>query len=106
MFSAMLVAIFLMFAGDVVWNVSDNATSAVETPAYSLSFAQADSIARDTEPHAVIVGDTTLTNYQGSVAYAVPMDAGVIYVEANTGRILANMTMGAMGAGKSEKINQ
>lgn len=106
MFSSMLVAIVLMFAGDVVWNFFDDTTSAVETTTYAISLTQASSIAHDTEPHAVIAGDATLTSYQGTVAYAVPMNVGMIYVEADTGRILANTTVEVVGVGTSKKTNQ
>jgi hypothetical protein len=96
MFSAMIVAMLLMLVGDVIWDVLFNTPSVAhpsvaQSRAYPISFAEAGVIAQDTAPRAAIIGDPTLTSYEGAVAYAVPMDAGMIYVEATTGRVLANL---------------
>jgi hypothetical protein len=96
MFSATLVAIMLMFVGDVIYNFSGSASSIAQQPTYPISFEQARGIALDTAPRAAIIGAPTLTSYEGAVAYAVPLDAGTIYVEATTGRVLANLASEAM----------
>jgi uncharacterized membrane protein YkoI len=43
-----------------------------------------------------MVGTPTLTSYEGSVVYAVTLDTGTLYVDAKTGRILANMVSEAI----------
>jgi hypothetical protein len=107
MFSAMVVAILLMFVGDVIWSHSSSTAGvaqpvAVQRAAYPISLDQAGIIAQDTAPRATIIGTTTLTNYQGTVAYAVPMDMGSIYVEATTGRILANTVAAATSSSQHD----
>lgn len=98
MFSATIVAIMLMFVGDVIWNLSGGAADVAEQPTYPISLHQASVIAQDTATSATVVGSPTLTSYQGAAAYVVPMDAGTIYVEATTGRVLSN-TVSATAVG-------
>lgn len=43
-------------------------------------------------PRAQLLSSPELVNYQGTVAYEVILDAGVIYVDANTGAVLYNGT--------------
>jgi hypothetical protein len=102
MFSAMAVAVLLLFVGDVIWSHSGTTASGVlpsdtQAPAYAISFDQASVIAKDTAPYAALAGAPTLVSYQGTDAYAVPMDAGMIYVQANTGRVLVNTVAVAVG---------
>ncbi len=99
MFASMLVAIMLMFAGDVVWNVSGG-SSDVTLPSYAISLHQAVVIAGDTAPKAMIIGTPDLVSYEGTVAYMVTLNAGTIYVEATTGRILVNTVSTAMNGGQ------
>jgi hypothetical protein len=90
MFSATLVAIVLMFAGDVIEGISGGMSGSTQPPSYAISARLAGIIAHDTKPKATMVGTPTFTSYAGSPAYAVTLDTGTLYVEANTGRILAN----------------
>ena len=101
--SAMMLAVVLLVVGTVLWSHSGSTASvapATVTTAHvsQLSADQARIIAQDTKPHAVIVGDPTLTTYQGAVAYAVPMDTWTIYVDVTSGRTWWNpATMGQSG---------
>jgi hypothetical protein len=96
MFSATLVAIMLMFAGDVIGSLSGGLIGSTQPPNYPISARLAGIIAQDTEPKATMVGTPTLTSYEGSVVYAVTLDTGTLYVDAKTGRILANMVSEAI----------
>ncbi|MEI7643353.1 MAG: hypothetical protein WCJ55_03495 [Chloroflexales bacterium] len=98
MFSATIMAIMLMFVGDVIWNVSGGADVA-DQPTYPILARHAVIIAQDTVPGAKIVGTPALSSYEGTAAYAVSLDAGTIYVEATTGRVLVNTVSTAMSGG-------
>jgi hypothetical protein len=98
MFSATLVAIVLMFAGDVIGGISEGMSGSTQPPNYPISARLAGIIAHDTEPKATMVGTPTFTSYEGSPAYAVTLDTGTLYVEANTGRILANTVSQALSS--------
>jgi hypothetical protein len=102
MFSAMIVAIGLMFVGDVIWNISTSTAGVNSSPSYAISFEQAQIIAQDTAPRAALTGAPTLTSYAGTVAYAVPMDIGMMYVEADTGRVLAHGALAATSGAQQE----
>jgi uncharacterized membrane protein YkoI len=102
MFSAMIVAICLMFVGDVIWNISASTAGVNPTSTYAISFDQARIIAQDTAPYEVVASAPTLTTYAGSVAYAVPMEARTIYVEAMTGRVLSNTKVAATSGAQQE----
>jgi uncharacterized membrane protein YkoI len=87
-----------MFVGDVIWGLSGGVASFTQTPEYPISHQEASSIALDTAPSATLAGEPELTSYKGAVAYKVPLDLGTIYVEATTGRILANTAATASDA--------
>jgi hypothetical protein len=94
-FSVMLVALMLVLVGQVILSRSGVAASiadpvAPQSRAYAISSDQASIIAQDNAPRAAVIGTPTLTTIQGSVAYAVSLDVGTIFVEASTGRILVN----------------
>jgi hypothetical protein len=94
-FSLVLVAFMLVLVGEVIFSHSASSASVanpvvVQAPAYPISVDQASIIAQDNAPRAAIIGAPTLTSIQGSAAYAVTLDVGTIYVEATTGRVLAN----------------
>jgi hypothetical protein len=96
LFSATLVAVLLLVVIDVIGSrvsgaASNTQPSVAQPDTYHISFDQAGVIALDHAPTAVIIGTPALTSYQGAVAYAVSMDTRVIYVEASTGRVLANI---------------
>ncbi|MEI6777107.1 MAG: hypothetical protein WCK70_09405 [Chloroflexales bacterium] len=100
MFASMIVAIMLMFAGDVVWNISGDGSDVTQS-SYPITFHQALIIAGDTAPHMTVVGTPDLISYKGTTAYAVTLNTGAIYVEATTGRILLNTVSTAMTGGQS-----
>jgi hypothetical protein len=102
MFSAMVVAIMLMFVGDVVWSISGSTIGSTQQTTYPISFDQASTIAQDTAPKAIVIGTPKLISYQGTVAYVVTFDRGMIYVEATTGRILLNTVSTAMVDGQHD----
>jgi hypothetical protein len=102
-FWAMLMAIALMFASDLVGDIYDSVSSAFQPPieqkqlvivpgSYPISFKNASNIAQDKAPSATVVSEPKLMIYQDTVAYEVTTDLGMIYVEANTGRVIANTT--------------
>jgi hypothetical protein len=102
MFSAMAVAVLLLFVGNVIWSHTGTTAngalpSETHAPAYAISLDQASVIAKDTAPYAALTGAPALVSYQGTEAYAVPMDVGMIYVQANTGRVLLNTMAVAVG---------
>jgi len=102
MFSVVIVIVMLLFVGGLLWNhsnrmVGDVQPSMTQASAYPISLSQASIIAQDTAPHASIIGTPMITSYQGISAYVVPLDAGTIYVEATTGRVLANKVAVAVG---------
>jgi len=49
-------------------------------------------VAAITAPNAKILRLPELVNYQGTVAYEITLDAGVMYVDANTGMLLYDGT--------------
>ncbi|MEI7771061.1 MAG: PepSY domain-containing protein [Chloroflexales bacterium] len=107
MFSAMMVAVVLMFVGDVIWSHTSSTASvaqpgAVQSRAYAISPDQAAIIAQDTAPGATITDAPMLITYQGTVAYAVPMDARTLYVEAATGRVLPDSAVVAASSTQHE----
>ncbi|MEI7769618.1 MAG: hypothetical protein WCI67_06505 [Chloroflexales bacterium] len=102
MFSAMVVAIMLMFVGDMAWNLSGGTIGSVEPATYPISLHQASIIAQDTAPSATLVGTPEIASYHGAVAYVITLDTGRIYVEATTGRILVNTVSTAAASGKTQ----
>jgi uncharacterized membrane protein YkoI len=49
-------------------------------------------IALDAAVGARLLYDPELVNFEGSTAYEVPLDQGMVYVDAQTGDVLANQT--------------
>ncbi|HEX7587767.1 MAG TPA: PepSY domain-containing protein [Anaerolineae bacterium] len=59
-----------------------------EPPKYNVSAEQPTSIALDAEKGAVLVKPAELISFQGTVAYEVTLDRGLVYIDANTGQII------------------
>jgi uncharacterized membrane protein YkoI len=57
-------------------------------PKYTVTPDQAASIAQEAEKGAVLLKQPELVSYQGTVAYEVTLDRGMVYVDANTGKVL------------------
>jgi len=56
----------------------------------NLSAEQAARIAQNAAPNAKITAAPDLVNLQGTAAYEVKLNNGVIYIDANTGAVLYN----------------
>ncbi|OAN42877.1 peptidase [Chloroflexus islandicus] len=65
-------------------------TTAAATPAYPVSVEQAQAIAQANAGGAVLMRAPELVSLQGAPAYEVMFDRGAIYVDAQTGAIVAN----------------
>jgi len=62
------------------------------SPPVSLSAADAAAIALAWAPGSTVVGVPELVIFEGTLAYEVIMDTGVLYIDANTGRVLYDGT--------------
>jgi uncharacterized membrane protein YkoI len=75
-------------------------------PAYPVSADDAGAIALAAEPGTQLTAKPELVDFQGTVAYEVVLDAGKVYVDANTGQILydgvAANKMAQQGGGHGE----
>ncbi len=63
----------------------------------NISATTAWQIAQQAVPGATLNGMPTLVNLQGTVAYRVQLDRGVVYVNATTGQILYNQAPASAG---------
>ncbi len=63
----------------------------------NISATTAGQIAQQAVPGATLNGTPTLVNLQGTVAYQVQLDRGVVYVNATTGQILYNQATALSG---------
>ena len=61
---------------------------ASQQPKYAVTPEQAASIALQAEKGAVLLKQPDLVEYQQAVAYEVTLDRGMVYVDANTGKVL------------------
>jgi hypothetical protein len=59
------------------------------TVTYPVSAEQAGTLALAGSPGTTLAGTPSLVSFQGVVAYEVPLDAGMAYVDATSGQILA-----------------
>jgi len=66
--------------------------SAVEPVPATISPQDAMLVAATLAPRAKILSRPELVNYEGTVAYEVTLDTGLVYVDANTGAVLYNGT--------------
>ncbi len=65
--------------------------AATESPVQAaLSADVAAQIALNVAPGASLTKTPELVNFQGTVAYEVLLDQGAVYVDANSGKVLAN----------------
>jgi len=72
---------------------SDNTAQTVAGPVpATISPQDALMVVATLAPRAKLLSLPELVNYQGTVAYEVKLDAGVVYVDANTGTVLYNGT--------------
>lgn len=67
--------------------------TASAAPAVPVSMEQAAALALQAAPGAVLNGSPRLVSFQGVTAYEVPLDKGLVYVDAQTGQILYNGTL-------------
>jgi uncharacterized membrane protein YkoI len=61
---------------------------ASQQPKYAVTPEQAASIALQAEKGAVLLKQPDLVEYQQAVAYEVTLDRGMVYVDANSGKVL------------------
>ncbi|NNJ10116.1 hypothetical protein EKD04_007235 [Chloroflexales bacterium ZM16-3] len=101
LFFSTLAAIILVFVADGLIILYANLPSMTKQESYNISFQNATVIAQDNEPTATVIGAPTLITYAGTPAYEVMLDRGMIYVEANTGRVLANTARGPISCEQS-----
>ena len=57
-------------------------------PKYNVSPDQAAQIALEAEKGAVLVKPAELISFQGAVAYEVTLDRGLVYIDANSGKVI------------------
>ena len=57
-------------------------------PKYNLTADQAAHLALEAEKGAVLVKPAELISFQGTVAYEVTLDRGLVYIDANSGKVL------------------
>jgi hypothetical protein len=63
-------------------------------PAYPVSAEDAANIALTSAPGAALAQDPRLVNVNGTLAYEVVLDRGVVYVDATSGQVLYNSATG------------
>ena len=64
-------------------------TAQSSTVGYPISAEQAGMLALAGAPGATLTGAPTLVSFQGVIAYKVPLDAGMAYVDATSGQVIA-----------------
>jgi uncharacterized membrane protein YkoI len=83
---------------------------ASQQPKYNVTSEQAASIALQAEKGATLLKQPELVSYQEAVAYEVTLDRGMVYVDANTGKVLYDsavvITVHDGGSGKSGGSNK
>jgi hypothetical protein len=72
-----------------------SATTVAQPATYPVSADQAGTVALASAPGAALSGTPALVSYQGAVVYEVTLDTGLIYVDANSGQVLANTATNA-----------
>jgi len=82
------------------------AQSAAEPVPATISPQDALMVAATLVPRARLLSLPELVNYQGTVAYEVRLDVGVIYVDANTGAVLYNGTAQAQTSAQTRSFRE
>lgn len=85
-----LAAVMLAFAVDGAIIYVVNLPKQAEPQSFSITPGHATTIALDHARDATVIGEPRLIAYGDTHAYKVILDRGMIYVEASTGRVLAN----------------
>ena len=67
-------------------------TAQATAAAFAISPEQAAAIALQAVPGAVLLRLPELVDFQGTMAYEIALDLGMLYIDANTGQILYNGT--------------
>lgn len=91
-FLGTLVAIILAFAVDGLIIYYVNLPQPVNPASFPIKTKNATTIALDHARGAVVIGEPKLVDYGTTYAYEVTLNQGLIYVEASTGRVLADTT--------------
>lgn len=74
---------------------TQDAPSSASSPTYAVSPASAAALALQGAPGARLSRAPELVNFQGVVAYEVPLDRGLVYLDASSGRVLYDGTTAA-----------
>ncbi|MBC8159710.1 MAG: PepSY domain-containing protein [Roseiflexaceae bacterium] len=61
-----------------------------DVPAYAITAGQAEAAALQAYPNATLTRMPEVVDYQGTLAYEVTLDQGTLYVDAQTGTLLAD----------------
>lgn len=69
-------------------------------PQTALNADQASQVALNMAPGARVANPPDLVNFQGTVAYEITLDQGVVYVDANNGRVLSSTLNSFTGSGQ------
>jgi uncharacterized membrane protein YkoI len=83
--------------------VQSQAQATTISPVYVFSAEQAADIALQMAPGAVLLGIPELVNFQGVMAYQVTLNAGIVYIDANSGQVLYNGIVTRASVGSSNK---
>jgi hypothetical protein len=76
----------------VTWQAAPDAATP-PSQSYPVSPEQAAQIALAAVPNAQLLRNPELVDYNGTVAYEVALDAGNMYVDANSGQLLNTLTV-------------
>lgn len=72
--------------------------TAGQADTFPVSSDQAGSIALSSAPGAAITGAPMLVTYQGAIVYEVPLDSGMVYVDATSGQVVGDTATSAATA--------
>lgn len=75
---------------------------AASTISTKLNPDQAAQIAMNTSSRSTLTATPELVNYQGIVAYEVKLNNATLYIDANTGKVLANTSLNSTRSGERE----
>jgi Peptidase propeptide and YPEB domain len=64
---------------------------------YAISANDAANIALSSVPGSTLVQQPRLVNFNGTVAYEIQLDAGYVYIDAQSGQVIYNSVNGTQG---------
>ncbi len=87
----------LSAAGSTATPDAAQASNQPATPAYPVSPDTSASIALQAVPNSYLIQTPDLVSFQGTVAYEVTLNSGLVYIDATTGQILYNSALAVSG---------